>query len=129
MKLELKKRFHSLWSESAPLSAVVCIPASCFTPGEIIPVTTEVDNASNVRADRLRIILRKISTFKANVPLREIKKEKIIISEVSVGPIEPHVTRKHQLNIEIPMLPLFNLIDCNIIDLAYELKVCANKFE
>lgn len=123
MKLELDKSFCCCCCKSGPLSAIIYIPASGFVPGQSIPITAEVDNASNVKVDRLKIILRKVLEFKTNTPRREMKKEKITISEVSVGPVGARDSKSQQLNIEIPPLPPSNLLNCSIIDMDYELKV------
>lgn len=99
------------------------IPYSGYVPGQIIPITAEINNASNVKIDRLQVILRKTVVFKTNHPRRDMKKEKTTIAEISVGPVEVHSTKYWQQNIEIPPLPPSNLVNCGIIDLDYELKV------
>lgn len=86
-------------------------------------VTAEINNASNVKIDRLRVILRKSVVFKTNSPRRDMKKEKTTIAEISVGPVDAHTEKTYQQSIEIPPLPPSNLINCGIIDLDYELKV------
>lgn len=96
---------------------------SGYVPGQSIPVTMEVNNASNVKVDRLRVILRKTVVFKTNTPRRDMKKEKTTIAEISIGPVDAHGNKSWQQNIEIPPLPPSNLINCGIIDLDYELKV------
>lgn len=123
-KLELEKTFCCFCCKSGPLAVSVLIPVSGYVPGQNIPITAEVDNASNINVDRLKIVLRKIVVFKTNTPRRDIKKDKITIAEISVGPVEAHGSKTWQQNIEIPPLPPSNLINCGIIDLDYELKVC-----
>lgn len=105
------------------MSAIILIPATGYVPGQSIPITAEVDNASNVNVDRLKIILRKCVEFKTNTPRRDIKKEKTTIAEIAIGPVAAHDSKNLQQNIEIPPLPPSNLINCGIIDLDYELKV------
>lgn len=123
MKLELEKSFCCFCCKSGPLSAIILIPASGYVPGQNIPITAEIDNASNVNVDRLKVILRKTVVFKTNTPRRDMKKEKTTISEISVGPVEAHASKNWLQNIEIPPLPPSNLMNCGIIDLDYELKV------
>lgn len=124
-KLELEKSFCCFCCKSGPLAVNILIPVSGYVPGQNIPITAEVDNASNINVDRLKIVLRKIVVFKTNTPRRDMKKDKITISEISVGPVEAHGSKTWQQSIEIPPLPPSNLINCGIIDLDYELKVCA----
>lgn len=94
-----------------------------FIKFHAISVTAEVNNASNVKVDRLQITLRKSVVFKTNSPRRDLKKEKTIIAEFSIGPVDEHSEKHLQQNIEIPPLPPSNLINCSLIDLDYELKV------
>lgn len=123
LKLDLEKSFCCWCCKSGPLHAEVIIPAGGYVPGQSIPISADIDNASNVKVDQLRVILRKIVVFSTNYPRRDTKKEKTIISEISVGPVEVHSSKNWQQNIEIPPLPPSNLINCGIIDLDYELKV------
>lgn len=123
MHLELEKSFCCFCCKSGPLAASIHIPVSGFVPGQSIPINADVDNGSNVKVDQLKIILRKVLEFKTNTPRREIKKDKITIAEVAVGPVEAHSTKTQVLNIEIPPLPPSNLLNCSIIDLDYDLKV------
>lgn len=99
------------------------LPATGYVPGQTIPITAEIDNASNVNVDRLQIVLRKTVTFKTNTPRRDMKKEKTTIAEFSIGPVGAHDSKTVQQTIAIPPLPPSNLINCGIIDLDYELKV------
>lgn len=88
-----------------------------------MPVTIEVDNASRVRIDRVRVLLRKVVVFKTNTPRRDTKREKTTIAELGVGPVEPNGSKTWNQQIEIPALPPSNLANCGIIDLDYDLKV------
>lgn len=121
--LQLEKTFCCFCCRSGPLSATVSIPQGGYVCGQSIPVTADIENASNVGVDRLRLILRKVVVFKTKVPRQDMKKEKTIIAELSVGPVEAHGSKSLTQTIEIPPLPPSNLINCNIIDLDYELKV------
>lgn len=123
MRLSLEKTFCCFCCKSGPLEADVMIPAGGYVPGQSIPITAEINNASNVKVDRLRVILRKTVVFKTNHPRRDMKKEKTTIAEISVGPVDEHNSKSVTQNIEIPPLPPSNLINCGIIDLDYELKV------
>lgn len=122
-KLELEKTFCCFCCASGPLSAIVSLPATGYVSGQSIPILAEVDNASNVTVNRLKIILRKVLTFYTNAPRRDIKKEKIIIGEVGVGPVPERGSQTWNQTIVIPPLPPSNLVNCGLIDLDYELKV------
>lgn len=122
-RLELEKSFCCFCCRSGPLAAIVSVPQTGYVCGQTIPIAAEIDNASNVPVDRLRLILRKVVVFKTNVPRHDTKKEKVTIAELSVGPVEAHGSKNWAQTMEIPPLPPSNLMNCNIIDLDYELKV------
>lgn len=123
MRLDLEKSFCCFCCKSGPLHAEVLIPAGGYVPGQSIPITADVENASNVKVDRLRVYLRKTVVFKTNHPRRDMKRDRVTIAEISIGPVEAHSSKNLQQNIEIPPLPPSNLINCGIIDLDYDLKV------
>lgn len=122
-KLELEKTFCCFCCASGPLSAIVLLPATGFVCGQTIPITAEIDNASNVKVERLKLILRKTVVFKTNTPRQDIKREKVTIAEISEGPVEAHGSKTWTQTMVIPPLPPSNLLNCSLIDLDYELKV------
>ncbi|CAD7093273.1 unnamed protein product [Hermetia illucens] len=122
-KLELEKTFCCFCCQSGPLAVIVKIPVTGFVSGQVIPITAECDNASNVHVNLLKFILRKVVAFHTTQPRRETKKENITIGELSVGPIGPHDSKTWTQQLEIPPLPPSNLVNCGIIDLDYDLKV------
>lgn len=114
--------------------------------GQSIPILAECDNASNVKVNAIKFILRKVVAFRkfprnlftvcksdrmvklelladTNQPRRETKKDKMTIAELSVGPVDEHGSQTWQQKLDIPPLPPSNLVNCGIIDLDYELKV------
>lgn len=119
----MEKNFCCLCCASGPLEAQVTIPARGYVPGQSIPVTAEINNHSNVKVDRLRIILRKRVEFRTQHPRVESRIEKAVINEFSVGPVGKNETKNMQQNIEIPSLPPTNMENCGIIKVDYELKV------
>lgn len=121
--MELQKTFCCFCCASGPLSATVALPATGFVPGQGVPIQAEIENASNVKVDRLKILLRKVVTFYTNTPRRDIKKEKVVISEMSVGPVGKRDSQSWNQTLNIPALPPSNLVNCGLIDLDYEIKV------
>lgn len=119
----MEKTFCCFCCRSGPLTARISISASGFVPGQNIPIIAEVDNASNVKIDRLKIVLCKLVEFKVHTPRHAIKRNLSKIAEVSIGPIGVGDTQTKQLNIVIPPLPPSNLMYCRLIDLDYELQV------
>lgn len=121
--MNLEKSFCCFCCKSGPLAVVVSVPVTGFVSGQSIPIKIESENASNVKVNLVKMILRKVMTFHVHQPRAATKKEKVVISEVSVGPIETHSQNNWNQTINIPPLPPSNLVNCHIIDLDYELKV------
>lgn len=84
--MELSKTFCCFCCASGPLQATIALPATGFVPGQGVPIHADVENASNVTVDRLKILLRKVITYRTNTPRVDTKKEKTVISELAVGP-------------------------------------------
>lgn len=87
-KLELEKTFCCFCCKSGPLSVVVHLPVTGFVSGQIIPITAEVDNGSNVTVDALKLCLRKKISFQVQQPRSANKKEVEKIDELTMGPID-----------------------------------------
>lgn len=66
-----------------------------------------------------------IVTFRATTPHTDTKTKKIVVTEVSKGPVEGGGTADYEQHLDVPPLPPSNLANCNIIDLEYNLKVKA----
>lgn len=122
-KLELEKSFCCFCCKSGPLSVIVHLPVSGFVSGQIIPITAEVDNASNVTVEALKLCLRKNISFSVQQPRSARKREVEKIDELTMGPIDAGGSRTWEQKIEVPALPPSNLVNCGIIDLDYELFV------
>lgn len=122
-KLDLEKSFCCFCCKSGPLSVIIHLPVSGFVSGQIMPITAEVDNASNVTVDALKLCLRKNISFQVTQPRSARKKEVEKIDELTMGPIDAGGSRTWEQKIEVPALPPSNLVNCGIIDLDYELFV------
>lgn len=70
--------------------------------------------------------LRKIVSFHVHTPRRETKKDKITITELVLDGVGARGSNAWQKEIEVPPLPPSNLVNCQIIDLDYDLKVEAD---
>lgn len=124
-KLELEKTFCCFCCASGPLNVIVRLPVSGYVSGQTIPITAEVDNASNVTVDSLKLCLRKRVSFHVHQPQRATRKEDEVIEELTMGPIDAGGSKTWEQKIEVPALPPSNLVNCGIIDLDYEMGVVA----
>ncbi|CAD6242599.1 GSCOCG00009532001-RA-CDS [Cotesia congregata] len=123
VNLEMSKTFCCLCCGSPPLKVNIMMPVKGYVPGQAMMIRVNVENHSGIVVDTIKLILRKIVTFKANNPRFETKTEKIMIAEVSKGPVEGNATSDYQQKLDIPPLPPSNLTNCGIIDLEYNLKI------
>ncbi|XP_063990814.1 arrestin domain-containing protein 17 isoform X2 [Diachasmimorpha longicaudata] len=120
---EMSKTFCCLCCGSAPLRVNVILPVKGYVSGQSMPIRVNVDNQSGIVVNTVKLILRKIITFKANNPRVLTRTEKIVVAEVSKGPVEGDRTSDYEQKLEIPPLPPSNLTNCGIIDLEYNLKI------
>lgn len=61
--------------------------------------------------------------YRATSPSTSTRKTKDVILTVQEGPAPAGTTKNWNLTMEIPPIPPSNLVNCNIIDLDYDLKV------
>ncbi|EDV91347.1 arrestin domain-containing protein 17 [Drosophila grimshawi] len=122
-KLDLEKSFCCFCCRSGPLAVITSIPQTGYVSGQMLPITCEVDNASNVNLTSVKFELRKLVTFRTNQPRSEKREAKVIIAQLSVGPVEAGQSNSYRQQITIPALPPTNLLNCGIISLDYDLHV------
>ncbi|XP_053611866.1 arrestin domain-containing protein 3 [Plodia interpunctella] len=118
--IQMEKTFCCFCCASPPLSVDVLAPVSGYCPGQVIPITVDIENKSNVQVHLVKVFLRKVVTYRAS---SATKKTKDIILTIQEGPAPAGSTKHWNLNMEIPPIPPSNLVNCNIIDLDYDLKV------
>lgn len=51
------------------MTLVLCIPYTGYVPGQIIPLTIELDNNSNVAIEEVKIKLERVSKKKINISM------------------------------------------------------------
>ncbi|KAK7866141.1 hypothetical protein R5R35_004789 [Gryllus longicercus] len=123
VKLEKEKYFCCCCCKSGPLTLVLSLPVGGYVPGQAIPVTVELDNNSGTNVANVICTLRKIVSFKATSPSNTVKKDKITIVDHKFGGVTGNSSKTWTEQIVIPPLPPSNLMNCNIIDLSYDMKV------
>ena len=114
------KTFGFCCCTSGPLSATMRIPRYGYTPGEIIPISAEVENLSDKQMNSTKARLYQDVTFRAT---NGIKKTSRILQEIRRGPIGAHGLDSWEAQpLTIPAIPPTGLGGCNIIDVAYRLE-------
>ncbi|KYN02385.1 PREDICTED: arrestin domain-containing protein 17 [Cyphomyrmex costatus] len=120
---EMSKTFCCLCCGTPPLTINFSLPVRGYVPGQSMPIKINVENLSNVVVNTVKLVLCKIVTFRATTPHTDTKKEEIVVTEISKGPVEAGGTTDYEQHLNIPPLPPSNLANCGIIDLEYNLKV------
>ncbi|XP_075210392.1 arrestin domain-containing protein 3-like [Lycorma delicatula] len=125
VKQELEKSFCCCWCKSGPLQLVIAMPYAGFVPGQSIPLTIEVDNASNVEVSNVIVELNKILKWKAREPKTLEKMESVELSKLTLEGVEANGSKSWTQMLPIPNMPPLNLDQCTIINCNFILKVTA----
>lgn len=56
----MEKYFCCLFCKSGPLTGILKVPYTGFVSGQVIPITLEIDNVSNVAVLSAKIKLKKV---------------------------------------------------------------------
>ncbi|KAJ4443542.1 hypothetical protein ANN_05215 [Periplaneta americana] len=124
-KAEDSKMFCCCCCESGPLTLATHLPTRGFVPGQSIPMTIEVDNASNVRIYGVSCELIKIVTYYSQHPRRS-KEDRVTVTSMNLdGAVEENGSKTWCKKMDIPPLPPSQLRECSVIDLEYSLKIKA----
>uniref|UniRef100_A0A224XNV0 Putative arrestin domain protein n=1 Tax=Panstrongylus lignarius TaxID=156445 RepID=A0A224XNV0_9HEMI len=125
VKKEETKTFCCFCCKSGPLTLVACVPHTGYVPGQEIPVTVEVDNASNTTVDSIELKIMKYFQWTVRTPKQNTKKDKVELSKMSLEGVEQNGSKSLTQNIGIPQMPFVNLDACSIINISFVLKVTA----
>ena len=103
-----------------PLSATLRIPRYGYTPGEVIPISAEVENLSNKRMKSTKIRLYQDVVFRAT---NKTKNTTRILQEHCRGPIGQNSFDSWvETPLSIPPIAPTGLGGCTIIDVSYRLE-------
>jgi len=125
VRLEFEKYFCCCWCRSGPLTLAVRLPFSGYVPGQHIPVTLEVDNASSVRVDSVVISLIKVLKFEAHFPMHKVREDEETLLKLSLDAVEARGSKSYTHHLLVPHTTPYNLDQCSIIKCHYQLRVTA----
>lgn len=63
VRITLEKYFCCCWCKSGPLTCVVSLPCTGYVSGQVIPITAELDNISNVEVLNIHFALKKVGNY------------------------------------------------------------------
>ncbi|XP_069691686.1 arrestin domain-containing protein 17-like [Periplaneta americana] len=124
-KAEDSKTFCCCCCESGPLTLATHLPTRGFVPGQSVPMTIEVDNASNVKINEVCCEIIKIVTYHSQSPPKS-KEDRVTVTSMIINEsVEANDSKTWCRKMDIPPLPPSQLRECRIIDLEYKLKIKA----
>uniref|UniRef100_A0A023EZ76 Arrestin C-terminal-like domain-containing protein n=1 Tax=Triatoma infestans TaxID=30076 RepID=A0A023EZ76_TRIIF len=123
VKRETFKNFCCCWCKSGPLTLVVFVPHTGFVPDQEIPLTVEVDNASNVKVEAIKVTIKKIESYTARSPRLDTKSIHKELTKKTLGEVEINGSKTFSEAIKLTDVPFVNLKACSIINVDYFLKV------
>lgn len=124
IQLEMIKSLCCFPCQSKPLYLQVSIPYSGFTPGQIIPMTVEMRNKSNIMINRVKFIIKRLIENISDSPYEKSRFESDKMYEVYGEGVSEEETATRIQNIEIPMILCNSNEHCSrVIKLTYELVV------
>ncbi|XP_014254041.1 arrestin domain-containing protein 3-like [Cimex lectularius] len=125
VKQEISKYFCCCCCKSGPLTLVVCLPHKGYVPGQTVPVTVEVDNASNVQVDKMECKIFKTIKWTARIPRQDTKLDVVDLIKLQVEGVAGGGSKTTTHNLALPEMPYVNVDACSIIDITFALKVKA----
>lgn len=123
--VEFHKTFCCMCCASGPLYIIIKIPVSGYIPGQTIPILAECDNASNVDVDVVTVTLRRKEYFSTHTPKSESKFVNHAVQRIVLGSCKADGSQNWSRKLTIPPQPPSNLKNCGIINVTYDLHVCA----
>lgn len=123
--VEIHKTVCCLWCASGPLHIVVKIPVTGYVSGQSIPISAECENASSTAVTHLSVALRKRELYHTRqAPRGEIYHNQTI-GKIQLGSCPAHESKNWRTNLDIPYLLPSIVNICGIINLKYDLHICA----
>lgn len=108
---------------SGPLTLTTHVPYKGYVVGETIPLTVEVDNASNVKISNVMCQLKQIVSYHSTSPDGMKKDKTDVVKFKCEEPVPKHDSRTWEVKLRIPPVQASMLQSCSIIDVYYRMEV------
>lgn len=122
-KNEKNKTFCCFCCASGPLTIAVYLPKTGFCTKEPIPITLEIDNASNVTVNAVHIYLKRNIHWTADGCHKD---EDAKLQKLHLGGVEEGQSHTWSENFTIPPTSFPNLDGCSIIKIQHHLHIEAD---
>ncbi|CAG4955552.1 unnamed protein product [Parnassius apollo] len=100
---------------------VAKLPVSGYCAGQVIPIELNCTNHGKVKVDIKLAIKKKIAFYASLNP--DTRHQSEIIAEIKKGPVPGDTTRSWMVDMEVPVIDVYNMGTCRYIDIDYEFKV------
>jgi hypothetical protein len=122
VKMETSKKFMFSFGANSNLFMSASIPMSGFVAGQIVNVSAEVNNQTNVEVVYLKISLRKNTHYNSDSPRKKTKEEMRTVHEMRCPGVGKKELKNYEEKFVIPNVPPTNVSSCRVIHIFYELQ-------
>lgn len=94
-----------------------------YVPGQAINVGVEINNESRIDIEDVRVSLKKIVRYNAQIPHSRTKEERTTEAEIRCGGLKRRSKIAYTQQLYIPAVPPTNLNYCRVLNVCYEVQV------
>ncbi|KAG5667605.1 hypothetical protein PVAND_015581 [Polypedilum vanderplanki] len=123
-KIEERRNFHCFCCKLGVLQITVTIPHGGFAKGQAIPINIYYRNHSSVWVNNTIIKLRRVMTFKCQIPWERTKIDEVTLIEIVRRGVTNHENINLDYNIAVPRNSVnSNARYCKIIQIEYFVRI------
>ncbi|KAJ8714743.1 hypothetical protein PYW07_002968 [Mythimna separata] len=108
---------------SDPVTIRVRMPVSGYCPGQVIPVSVEVDNESRVEITKMIFEILSKELYRSQHPASEYIPPEKVMATIKKGSIMSKSQRKFTVELPVPEFIVPYLENCSIIDVGYFFRI------
>lgn len=121
--MEAMKTFCCAFLRTKPLYLSASIPLGGYVPGQAINVSVEINNESRIDIEDVRVSLKKIVRYNAQIPHPRTKEERTSEAEIRCGGLKKRNKIAYTQQLFIPAVPPTNTNYCRVLNVCYEVQV------
>jgi hypothetical protein len=121
--MEAMKTFCCAFCRTKPLYLSASIPMGGYVPGQAIAVSVEINNESRIDIEDVRVTLKKIVRYNAQIPHARTKEERTTEAEIRCGGLRKRNKIAYTQQLFIPAVPPTNINYCRVLNVCYEVQV------
>ncbi|XP_068622583.1 arrestin domain-containing protein 17-like [Battus philenor] len=122
MQFDIEDTYCCCCMGNGSSETVVKLPVSGYCPGQTIPIEINCSNQGRVEIDQIKLAIRKRITYHA-VQSPGTKHHSEVVAEIKKGPIPGGTTRSWMVDMNVPIIDVYNMGSCRYIDIEYDFQV------